>query len=239
MRSKVEGTFADRGVAALVATIVAVGSAGSGTPAAAQALADFDYENLSFRGFGVHAGYVAPSTIEPTTSFGVRADLGFLGPGLRIVPTLGYWTSEMSDDEVGELERSVERLIEAQQDPGLPPPSVDLGVIDRSDLVLGLDAHVLWRVRYGFLTYLGVGAAAHFLDGGGEAVDETFVEDLLDSITAGFNLHGGLEVPVASWLRIYGEGRFEVLGDFYYPGARIGLHFMTGDPAPGEEGGGR
>lgn len=219
-----------RGLGALVVSALLA------TPvtAAGQELADFDYENLAFRGFGFHAGYIAPSTLDAAPTFGVRADLGFLGPSLRVVPTIGYWTTEMKDSEVAELERSVERLVENQQEPGAPPPSVDLGTIDRSDLVLGVDAHVVWRVDYGFLTYAGAGAAAHFLNGGGEAVDDTFVEDLLDSVTAGFNLHGGLEVPLAGWLRLYGEGRFELLGDFYYPELRMGLQFMTGQSLPGE-----
>ena len=217
-----------RGAALLAALLATAG------PAAGQELADFDYENLSFRGFGIHAGWISPSSVEAAPTFGVRADLGFLGPGLRIVPTLGYWSSELDRSEVADLERSVERLIEEQQAPGAPPPDVDLGTIDRSDVVVGLDAHVVWRVRWGFLTYAGAGAAAHFLNGGGVAVDDTFVEDLLDSVTAGFNLHGGVEVPVSTWLRFYGEGRFEVLGDLYYPELRFGLHFMTGPPAPGE-----
>ena len=65
-----------------------------------------------------------------------------------------------------------------------------------SDVVMSLDAQVVWRVPYGLLTYAGVGASAHVLNGGGPAVDGTFVEDLLDSVTAGFNLHGGLEYPM-------------------------------------------
>lgn len=203
-------------------------------PAGAQELADFDYENLSFRGFGLDWTYIAPSTLESTSMFGLRADLGFLGPGLRIVPSLGYWSSVIDDEEIAELERSVRRLI-VEQTPG-SDPTVDLGEIDRSDLVLGLDAHVVWRVPHDVLTYAGVGAAVHFLNGDGPAVDDTFVEDLLDSVTAGFNLHGGVEYPLTDWLRIYGEGRFEVLGDFYYPGIKTGLQFMTGAPAPGEPG---
>jgi hypothetical protein len=142
----------------------------------------------------------------------------------------------MKGEEVAELEQSVQRLLEREQDPGVPTPEVDLGTIDRSDLVLGLDAHVVWRVRFGFLTYAGAGAAAHFLNGGGEAVDGTFVEDLLDSVTAGFNLHGGIEVPLRSWIRTYGEARFEVLDDLYYPEFRVGVQLMTTGPAPGEVG---
>jgi hypothetical protein len=203
-------------------------------PLEGQDLADYDYENLSYRGVGVHGLYVAPSSVDATTGIGVRADLGYLGPGLRIVPSLGYWASQMKASEVAELERSVERLIQDQA-PGAPS-SVDLGAIDRWDLVLGLDAHVVFRTRYNFLTYAGAGAAAHFLNGGGDAIDDTFVEDLLDSVTAGFNLHGGIEVPATSWLRIYGEARFEILDDIYYPDLRLGVQFMTGEAAPGEDG---
>ncbi|HKJ01662.1 MAG TPA: hypothetical protein VJ997_04385, partial [Longimicrobiales bacterium] len=50
-----------------------------------QDLADFDYENLSFRGFGAEWGYIWPDRVEPTQSYGVRMDLGYLGPGLSIV----------------------------------------------------------------------------------------------------------------------------------------------------------
>ena len=39
-----------------------------GAPAGAQDLADFDYENLSFRGFGAEWGYLYPSRVEETVS---------------------------------------------------------------------------------------------------------------------------------------------------------------------------
>lgn len=195
--------------------------------ATAQDLADFDYENLSFRGIGVIGSFIFPSTVESTEAIGVRVDMGYLGPGVRIVPTLSYWSSRLERDEVRALEESLERLV--------PSATVDLGTIDRSDLVLGLDAHVVWRVRYGFLTYMGSGAAVHFLNGGGEAVDGTFVEDLLDSVSAGFNLHGGIEYPLGPRVRALAEGRVEVLGDLYYPELRFGLQFMTSPPADDEE----
>lgn len=200
---------------------------------AAQELADFDYENLTFRGFGAEWGYIWPDRVEPTQSFGVRMDLGYLGPGLRIVPSVHYWTSTFKASEVQELEDRVESLIVDQT--GDPPPSVDLGVIDWSDLSLAVDAQVVWRVPYGVLTFAGLGVGAHVLNGAGNAIDDTFIEDLLDSVAAGFNVHGGLELPVSPRLRLDAQARYEVMGDLRYAQIRLGGQFMIGAPAPGEE----
>jgi len=202
-------------------------------PARAQDLADFDYENLRFRGFAPEWGYLWPTRVEPAQSWGVRLDLGYLGPGLRIVPSVTYWKSTFRTAEVRELEERVASLISTQTDE--PPPTVDLGVIDWSDVALAVDAQLVWRVPYGVLTFAGLGAAAHMLDGSGTAVDDTFVEDLLDSVTAGFNVHAGVEYPVARSFRLYGQARWEVMGDLRYSQIRLGGQIMIGASAPGEE----
>jgi len=198
-----------------------------------QDLADYDYENLRFRGVAAEWGYLWPTRVEATESWGVRLDLGYLGPGLRIVPSITYWKSTFKASEVRDLEERVASLISTQTDE--PPPAVDLGVIDWRDVALAVDAQLVWRVPYGVLTFAGLGGSAHLLDGAGTAVDDTFVEDLLDSVTAGFNVHAGLEYPWASWLRLYGQARYEVLGDLRYPQVRFGGQFMFGPPAAGEE----
>jgi hypothetical protein len=213
-------------VASLAAALLAV-------PVRGQDLADFDYENLRFRGFAPEWGYLWPTRVEPTQSYGVRLDLGYLGPGVRIVPSVTYWTSTFKAGEVRELEERVASLISTQTDE--PPPTVDLGVIDWSDVALAVDAQLVWRVPYGVLTFAGLGAAAHVLDGSGAAVDGTFVEDLLDSVTAGFNAHAGVEYPVARRFRLYGQARYEVMGDLRYTQLRLGGQIMTGASAPGEE----
>ena len=197
---------------------------------AAQELADFDYENLSFRGFGLEVGHLWGSRIEDTNTIGIRLDLGYLGPGVRITPHFTYWSSELERGEVAELEGSVERLIESQTD---MVADVDLGTIDWSDRSLGLDAHAVWSVPGNILTFAGVGAAVHFLNGDGGAISGTFVEDLLDSAKAGFNVHLGLEIP---WdrFRIYGAGRFDIMEDLNYFGLRVGGQIMTGPSVPGE-----
>jgi len=198
-----------------------------------QDLADFDYENLSFRGFGAEWGYIWPDRVEPTQSYGVRMDLGYLGPGLRIVPSIHYWSSTFKASEVRELEDRVQTLIVSQTD--VPPPTVDLGVIDWSDLELAVDAQVVWRVPYGVLTFAGLGVGAHMLNGAGPAIDGTFIEDLLDSVAAGFNVHGGLELPVAPRFRVNTQARYEMLGDLRFAQLRFGGQFMIGASAPGEE----
>jgi hypothetical protein len=207
----------------------------TGAPVAAQDLADFDYENLSWRGLGVEWGYLYPTRVEETQSIALRFDMGYLGPGLRIVPSATFWSSPLKDVEVAELEGSLARLI-ADQIAG-PPPPVDLGEITWSDVAVSVDAQVVWRVPFGVLTYAGLGGTIHILNGSGAAIEGTFVEDLLDSVTPGGNVHLGLEYPFHERLRLQGQGRYEVLGDLQYLQLGFGLQLMIGEPHPGEVGG--
>ena len=207
----------------LVSVLALVGA----PPGGAQALADFDYENLAFRGVGLEWGYLWPDKVEPTPSYSVRVDLGYLGPGLRITPSLTYWSSRMKRSEVAQIENRVESFIAGA-------PSVALGSIYWSDVAFALDAHVVWRVPYGILTFAGLGASVHFLNGDGVAIADTFIEDLLDSVSAGLGLQVGVEYPLNSRFRIYTSGRLELLEDIRYSAIRAGLQVHRGGFAPGE-----
>jgi hypothetical protein len=198
-------------------------------PVAAQ-LDRYDYEYLSFRGIGLDAGYMWANKVDPTVTFGGRVDLGYAGPGLRIVPGLRYWSSTVKDAEVAQFESTLRRILE-EANPGQPVPDVELGSIKWSDVVLSLDGHFVWEIPGGLLSYLGAGFAAHFLNGSGEVVNETFIEDLLDRVSAGFNAHAGLEAPLSRTLRLYGAGRFEILDDLNYFQLNAGLQFMFGGGA--------
>jgi hypothetical protein len=112
---------------------------------------------------------------------------------------------------------------------------VDLGTIDWSDFMVGLDGHFVWSVPLDLLTYAGGGMSLHFLDGDGESIAGTFVEDLLDSMKPGFNAHGGLEYPLSEGFRLYGEARYELMEDLRYFELRFGGQIMLSGPAPGEE----
>ena len=105
--------------------------------ASGQDLADYDYENLSFRGLGLEAGVIFPDRLKTATAVHVRFDLGFLGPGFRLSPTVSYWSSDFKTSEVSELEDRLEQLI-VNSEPGATP-TVDLGSIRWSDVVFGVD----------------------------------------------------------------------------------------------------
>jgi len=206
----------------------------AGEANAQSSLADYDYENLSFRGFSLEGGYIWPNRAEPTYTIGTRIDLGYLGPGLRLIPGVAYWSSDMKDSEVRRLEGNVDDLVEGQLEPGSEFSGVDLGTIKYSDFIVSMDAHFVWSIPLDLLTFAGGGLSLHIMDGDGDSIKDTFVEDLLDSVKPGFNLHGGLEYPLSDGFRVYGEGRYELMEDLRYFEARFGLQIMLTGPASGE-----
>lgn len=207
-------------------------------PLSAQELSEFDYENLSFRGLGVAPGVVLPNRVDATVSYSARVDLGYLGPGVRIVPTVSYWSSDFKGSEVGVLERQLLDLINRNLPPSQQLSEVDLDQIRLADLAFGLDAHMVWALpSLRVLTYAGGGFAAHIMNGDGAAVAGTFVEDLLDRISAGVNAHAGVEYPITPQLRAYGEGRFELIQDLRYLEFRAGVQIMVRPTVPAELGG--
>ena len=220
-----------RVMAATVAGVV--GTSVAPCEARAQDLADYDYENLSFRGISFDLGYLYADKVEDTRTLGVRFDLGFLGPGFRIMPGVTYWKSRLAQTEVDQFETRLGTLT-ADQGGTVPPDGFNLDVIDRKDIVVGLDGHYVWAVPMNLFFLTGVGMSAHFLDGSGPSVDGTFVEDLLDSVSAGFNLHAALEYPIADRVRIHGGSKVEILGDLNYIEFRGGLTFIWGGLVQGE-----
>lgn len=198
---------------------------------AAQEIPDIDYENLSFRGFGFDWGWMVPEGLEPTSTWALRLDLGYAGPGLRIVPSVSYWKSPLESGEIGEFTTRIEQLVFDQTG---QVTTLDLGTIEYSDVAIGVDGHVVWEVPFDLLTYMGLGVTAHILNGSGAVIEGTFVDDLFDSVSPGFNLHIGAEYPVTDRFRIYTVGRYEVMPDFRHFRAQVGWQIMTGPNAPGE-----
>jgi hypothetical protein len=199
----------------------------------AQGLADYDYENLSFRGIGFGYGFIWPDKVDATTAYALRLDLGFLGPAVRISPSIAYWSSTM---RTSELARVADRLSQLPplQERDVVITAEDLGTVRWSDLNLMLDAHVVWTAPLNIVTFVGLGVGMHLMNGSGDAIDDTFIEDLLDSGVAGAALIAGFEYRLGSQLRIFGEGRYALANEIRYPGFRTGLAFMLpqrADPA--------
>ena len=196
-----------------------------------QELADYDYENLTFRGIGLDYGYIWPSKVESAPMYSLRLDLGFLGPAVRVVPGISYWSSEFRRSE---LERLAERLsrLPPLQNQGVVITADDLGTVEWSDLSLSVDAHLVWTVPLDVITFIGLGASVHALNGSGDAIRDTFIEDLLDSTTAGAAVMGGAEYQPIPQLRFYGEARYTLVSDVRYFGVRVGAALMLPQRAP-------
>jgi hypothetical protein len=199
--------------------------------AAAQDLADYDYENLSFSGMGVMVTQLFPSRMESTPALSIRADLGLLGPNVRIVPGLTYWASRMRRSEVRRMEERIEALCNRA---GSPCPGIELGEIRVSDVALEVDAHYLWTTDFNVEPYAGIGASMHLMNGRGDFIEDTFIEDLLDAIAPGLNLVGGVEFPLTPNLRLMAEARGVLTGNVRYLGLGIGGTVLLpgGGPRP-------
>lgn len=201
--------------------------------AAAQGLADYDYENLQFRGLGVEFGRVWPTETRPAFSFGVRADMGYVGPNVRIIPSARFWSSSLRDSEVNRLADQIIRICEKQ--PGATcPTSLDLGEVQRSDLELAADAHYVFDLTAPVRPYAGAGLSLHLLNGRGEFINGTFVEDLLDTVVPGFDVIGGFDMPVAPSLKLLTEARVTLTSDVQFVNVVVGgswtLPAGTGGP---------
>ncbi len=206
-------------VAGLLGLALTLGTA-TGEAHAQVTLADYDYVNLEFRGVGVDLGHIWADKVRDVPLYSVRVDLGYLGPGVRIIPSISYWRSEFTRSELDVL---ADRI---SQTAGVQLTGDDLGTIKWSDLSLSLDGHFVWHTPIGVLTFVGAGFGLHALNGRGEAVRDTFVEDLLDSITASLAPIAGAEFEPVPRLRVYGEGRFTIMNAIQYVSARVGLQYM-------------
>ncbi len=216
-------------MSAMRRTIFALLLLAAASPAAAQTLADYDYENLTLRGAGAALGYMWSNKVTNTNVYSFRLDLGYLGPGIRIVPSLSFWKSEFTQKELDALAEQINRqgtsFVNAQ----------DLSPLDWSDLSLSVDGHFVLKTPAALLTYVGAGFGLHALNGQGAAIDNTFVEDLLDSVAAAMSVLGGLEFVPSSRVRVYGEGRYTIMNSIQYLSAAGGIQLMFPQrPQPGE-----
>ncbi len=160
-------------------------------------LEDYDYDNLRLTAIGPEVLWVNPKGMEGAVGFGARADLGMLGPYIRLVPRFAYWKAGVNSDEVRKLEEKI-------QETCAEPCEIDLGSIDRAAAVLALDAQ--WTLPESRIRpYLGVGVDLYLLNDSGSAIKGTFLDDSV--ITAGVSGAVGGEFDVTRNLRIFTELR--------------------------------
>ena len=198
-----------------------------------QELADYDYEKLAFRGISVEYGNILFKTYEETEVYSVKLDLGFLGPGVRMATRASYWSSEMVPEELVSFESSLNTMILAQGGV-LPGNGLEIGSIKRDDMSVSVEADYVWRIPLGMLLSTGLSASAHLVNGTTKIPDDTFLNGLLDSFTAGFNVHSGVEYLVTDRIRLYGDSRIGLAGNVRFFQFGGGLTILWGELLPGE-----
>ena len=200
------------------------------TPAAGQDLADYDYEDLQFRGIGLEAGRIWPARVVPASYFGIRADLGFIGPRVRIVPSIRYWSSTVREVDLNQFATQIIEVCERQEG-ATCPEELDLGEVKLSDLELSTDAQFLLLTDRPVAPFLGFSVGLHLLNGRGDFIDDTFVEDLLDSVAPGLGPLVGVNFRMGAF-EIGVESRFILASDARYAGVGgIGTWSLPAPPA--------
>jgi hypothetical protein len=195
------------------------------SPARGQNLEEYDYANLWLRGVTGEVFLVFPHNVEETIGFGARVDFGFLGPHVRLQARAAYWDSRLKTAEVRRFEDRVGELV-IEQGGEIPEAGLDLGQIDRSALLFGADLHWMPTVSGLVRPYLGIGTELYFLSGSGDAIDDTFVEDGLDLLTAGVSGVAGLEFSLNA-LTLYGDVRGALVADVRNVALTIGLGYIV------------
>ena len=198
---------------AIVTGLLLLASSGA---ARGQALEDYDFTNLGFKAIGAEATWVDASQNESTIGVGIRADLGFLGPYIRIVPRAAWWNARVEDSAVRELEQQLEQVSD------LPPGSINLGTLERTAWIVGADAQ--WTLHDAFFApYLGVGLELYFLDDDGDAIEGTFLDNMV--VTAGISGLIGAELNFARHWRVYSELRGTLVTDASNVAVALGLAY--------------
>src|SRR5438046_8746850 len=165
-------------------------------------LSRFSYDNLKPSALQLDLGPVGGNNIRGTLTGGLRLDYGLIGSRSRLLFGLSYFKADFSSAARARFEQ---RLRSVVIDP-TADDTIRLGRITWSDVTGDVDLQYVIPQGRAVTTYLGIGLGAHIRHGSGPAIDGTFVQDALNSITAGLNGTIGTELGAKRW-RFIAEDR--------------------------------
>ncbi len=174
----------------------------SGRLAAQGVLNQFSYDNLRFSGIQLDAGVLGASDLTGATVGGLRVDYGRIAPRVRLLLGLSYFHSQFDQQARDRFERRLDSIVNPSTH-----DSINLGRISLSDLIGDVDFQFVFPQAHGVTAYIGTGISMHVRNGGGAAINGTFVEDALDVITAGLNGTMGFEFNLSHAWRFTLDGR--------------------------------
>jgi len=186
-------------------------------------LEQFSYEGLRFSGIGFELGAIASDRLESAFSPALRIDYGRIAPGVRVLLGASYFRSDFNSDEIAEFETRLRGIVD---DP-TNDFTIDVGTITWSDIEADLDLQYVLDAGSKVAGLLGIGLAVHVRNGSGSAIDNTFVEDALDTIEAGVNVSLGTQVELVPSLHLTLDVRGGLTSELRSVGARVGLMYRV------------
>src|SRR5256886_15490388 len=108
---------------------------------------------------------------------------GFIAPHVRVLLGVSYYKADFSAAARARFEQRLKSVV---IDPSADD-TIRLGRITWSDVTGDVDLQYVLPQGRAVITYLGIGLGAHIRHGSGPAINGTFVQDALNSITAGLN----------------------------------------------------
>ena len=184
-------------------------------------LDEFSYEGLGLVGIGLDVGPVASDRVTTEVSIGVLVDYGMIAPRVRVLFGVNYFKGELDQNEIDNFK---DRLLLLIRDP-TGEATVDIGQIRWSNLEATLDLQYVFPSGPRYFTYLGLGMGVHIRNGSGAAIDGTFVEDALDTITASADLSLGVEVALTNRIHFTTNVRGVLSSELLIASARAGFMY--------------
>jgi hypothetical protein len=103
--------------------------------------------------------------------------------------------------------------------------TVDIGRIGWTNLEATLDLQYIFQSSPRYFTYIGLGLGAHLRNGSGAAIEDTFVEDALDTIAASADLSLGLEIALTDQFHFTTDLRGVLSSELLLASARAGFMY--------------
>lgn len=179
-------------------------------------------DSLRLRALGGLVGVAQPKDVERASTYTLVADYGEIVPGWRVQYSATFWNSRFTDAAV----RRFARELDATIDDPTGDARVQLGQIDVSDIVVGVDLQRVVAPTSWFTVWAGGGAATHVINADGRLIDDTFVERAVDNLVVGLAGAGGAEIILFRHLAIEAQARYDLLSLARFGSLRVGAHYV-------------
>lgn len=198
-------------------------------PAVAQTfLEQFSYEGIRLSGISAEVGAVWSDRLTTEVTPALRFDLGYFAPHVRVGFGASYFKGMFTQDQIVTFEQ---RILDIIDDPA-NDATVAVGTITWTNINVDFDLQYVFTPGGVVQPYAGVGLVLILRNGDGAAINGTFVEDALDTFTAGLAASIGLEVRLTRSLSVLAETRGLLSSELRSVSVRGGLKYVFSRGGP-------